>query len=190
MQETVKGVEVSEEVPEDMDSASINDFDAEAQAFPEYMESLEQKGVYLSGPIRCVADNGKGWREDIINDYPEINFNNPLDMYDPDEQEILCDPVDLDSDSDKEQIVPSEYVIEDKTLINQSEAVFLGLPKEIARGSCMESMYSFFQGIPVFVWTMDRQEESGWIFHHSEFIDNDRDEVMYELKKYLGENNE
>ena len=67
MQETVKGVEVSEEVPEDMDSASINDFDAEAQAFPEYMESLEQKGVYLSGPIRCVADNGKGWREDIIN---------------------------------------------------------------------------------------------------------------------------
>jgi len=49
----------------------------------------------------------------------------------------------------------------------------------------MESMYAVMRGIPLFVWTIEGQEESGWIFDHAEFMSDDRDEVMKELKLWL-----
>ena len=156
-----------------------------AEEHSAFMDSLDANGVYLSGPIRCVDDNGVQWRDEIIEDYPEIDFNNPLDNYTPEEHDILNDPIDFDEDSEKKQVLPSEYVFEDKIMINKSDALFLGLPEEIARGSMMESMYAAMRGIPLFVWTMDHQRESGWIYDHAEFMSNDRDEVMKELKLWL-----
>jgi hypothetical protein len=70
-------------------------------------------------------------------------------------------------------------------MINSSDAIFLGLPKNIARGSMMESMYGFLRDVPVFVWIIDGQEESGWIRNHAEFMSNDRDKVIKELKQWL-----
>ena len=156
-----------------------------AEEHSAFMDSLDANGVYLSGPIRCVDDNGVQWRDEIIEDYPEIDFNNPLDNYTPEKHDILNDPIDFDENSEKKQVLPSEYVFEDKVMINKSDAFFLGLPEQIARGSMMESMYAAMRGIPLFVWTIDNQEESGWIRNHAEFMSNDRDEVMKELKLWL-----
>lgn len=153
--------------------------------YSEFMDSLDSEGVYLSGPIRCVDDNGAGWRESLISDYPDILFRNPLDNHDPKEEEILNDPVNFDEDSDKRQVLPSEYVSDDKIQINKSEAIFVGLPEVISSGTKMEMMYSYMKGIPIFVWVMDDQEYSGWTFHHAEFISNNRDEVISELEQWL-----
>ncbi len=153
--------------------------------YSSFMDSLDTDGVYLSGPIRCVEDNGHEWREELIEDYPEIKFNNPLDNFDPETHDILNDPIEFDEEAEKEQVLPSEYVMEDKVMINESDVVFLGLPEAIARGSCFESMYASMRGIPLFVWTIDNQTESGWIRAHAEFMSNDRDEVMREVKECL-----
>lgn len=142
-------------------------------------------GVYLSGPIRCVDDNGHDWRDEIIEEYDSVQFHNPLDRYDPDSVEILNDPIDFDEESELEQILPSEYVSDDKISICKSDCVFVGLPEEIARGTMMECMYAALQDIPIFVWEMDGQQESGWIYHHATFVDGDRERVMEEILDHV-----
>lgn len=165
---------------------SVNDLNEPVdEDHSEFMDSLDADGVYLSGPIRFAEDNGVGWREELKEDYPEVTFNSPLDHYNPEEVDILCDPVDLDPDSDKEQILPPEYVIDDKIQINESDAVFVGLPEVISRGTCMEIMYAFMRDVPVYVWTIDGQKESGWVYEHAEFMSNNRNEVMKEVKECL-----
>lgn len=153
--------------------------------YEEFMDYTGKEGVYLSGPIRCLDNNGVEWRDSIIEDYNDVVFNNPLDNYSPEEADILNDPLHLDSESQKEQVLPSEYVMEDKMMINRSEAVFVGLPEAIARGTMMELMYAYMRNIPFFVWTIDGQEESGWIYEHAEYMDDNRDWVMGEVKECL-----
>jgi hypothetical protein len=153
--------------------------------YTDFMDSLESKGVYLSGPIRCVDDNGVGWRQSLIDDYPEITFNSPLDNFSPETHDILNDPIQLDEDSGKKQILPSEYVLEDKIMINESEAVFVGLPNAVARGTMMETMYAYMRDIPFFVWIIDGQEESGWIYDHAEYMSESRADVVNELRQWL-----
>jgi hypothetical protein len=168
----------------------MNDSDfGEGEDLPsEFMKSLEADGVYLSGPIRCVDDDGRQWRNSLIEDYPEIDFNNPLDNFDPETCDILNDPIEFEENAEKEQVLPSEYVTEDKIMIQQSDAVFVGLPDEKARGTMMESMYAYGHGIPFFVWIIDDQDESGWIFDHAEVMDADREIVMNEVKECLKNN--
>lgn len=153
-----------------------------------YMDSLDSDGIYLSGPVRCVDDNGIEWRKEVIDNNPGLDFNNPLDNYSPEEEDILSDPAEFSEDSDRDQILPAEYVTEDKIMINDSEAVLLGLPENIARGSLMEAMYAHMRDIPIFVWTIEGQRESGWIFHHSEFMHSSREKVIEEIKDYMREN--
>jgi len=155
------------------------------QKVPEELIEKEKNSIYLCGPIRKVEDDGRGWRNNLIEEYSnEFNFVNPLDRYDPEDQEVLNDPSDFSNNSEKEQILPSEYVMSDKLAIQQCEFVFVGLPDVVARGSCMESMYAYMKGIPFFLWTIDEQKESGWMFEHAEVVHSDRDEVMEMLKKY------
>lgn len=141
--------------------------------------------VYLSGPVRLVDDDGREWRENVIDDFGnEFDFINPLDTFDPETHDILSDPKNFNEDSEKEQILPSEYVLEDKLGIMESQFVFLGLPEVIARGSMMEVMFAYRNDIPFFVWTMDGQTESGWLFNHAEYMDDDRDAVIDAMRNH------
>lgn len=153
--------------------------------FDGYMNSMESRGIYLSGPIRCVDDDGRNWRNELIDDHPDFHFNNPLDNFDPETHDILNDPIQLNPDSDKQQVLPSEYVLEDKIMMSSSDVVFVGLPNEISRGTMMEVMWAYTRNIPVFVWVIDGQEESGWIYEHAEFMSENRDEVMNEVRQWL-----
>lgn len=159
-----------------------------ADEIVEQVENMaESDGVYLSGPIRCADDDGRGWREDLIEDYgEEFTFNNPLDMYDPDEVDIVCDPVDYLPDSDREQILPSEYVTQDKYLIADSECVFVGLPEIIARGTMLECGFAKWAiGIPFFVWKNEGQEESGWIFDNAKYVSENREDVIRAIRNWM-----
>lgn len=141
--------------------------------------------VYLSGPVRCVEDDGRKWRGKVIERYRStFEFRSPLDRFDPNEHEILRNPENLDESSDRRQVLPCEYVLEDKVLITESDYILVGLPESIARGTMMECMWGFcVEDTPFFVWTIDGQEESGWIYHHSEFMSDDLDEVMKEIER-------
>lgn len=159
-------------------------------AMPEEMlKEIEQADgqdtIYLSGPIRKATDNGKEWRESLIEDYSDdFDFINPLDEYSPETHEILSDPIDFDPDSDKEQVLPQEYIFTDKMNIQESDYVFVGLPEVISRGTDMEIMYAYDNSIPVFVWTMNGQKDSGWVRYHAEFTNSDRETVMEEIRNY------
>lgn len=156
------------------------EFDMVAQTTPEIDQ--DKPVVYLSGPIRKADDDGEEWRNGIIEEYEdEFFFNNPLDNYHPDTHDILSNPLHYDEESDKEQILPVEYVTEDKIDINQADYIFLGLPDVIARGSCMEVMYGSLIGKDVFVWKIDNQTESGWIYEHAESMNSNRETVIQDM---------
>jgi hypothetical protein len=152
---------------------------------PESLVDEKKNTIYLSGPIRKAEDNGRSWREDIVSEYSDhFDFCNPLDKFNPTEHEILSDPVNISEEPDKSQIIPSEYVPSDKLGIRESEFMFVGLPEIIARGTCMECQYAYEHNTPFFVWTMDGQEESGWLFHHAEVMYDDRDALMDYIQNY------
>lgn len=144
-------------------------------------------GVYLSGPIRKVDDNGILWRKQFKQDYGErFKIFSPIDEYNPEEVEVLNDPIKYNEDSDKKQILPSEYTMKDKTIIDKSDVVFVGLPDCIGRGTMLECGYAFWENdMPFFVWTIDGQEESGWIYEHCEFMHSDREQVVDEMDEYM-----
>lgn len=161
----------------------MNDIEREELVIEAAEETFEQDGVYLAGPIRCLDDDGRTWREEFEKDYwDDFEINNPLNENDPEEVNILNDSIQY---ADEDDVTPSELTYTDKSLIIRSEAVFVGLPEVISRGSCMEMMYAYMKNIPVFVWKMDGQEESAWIFHHSEFMHEERDEVVSFMERYL-----
>lgn len=152
---------------------------------PDGVVETQSNTIYLSGPIRKDDSDGRDWRNTLIEGYSnKFEFINPLDFYDPQTHEILNDPIQLSDDSDKKQILPSEYVMEDKLNILSSEYVFVGIPEVIARGTMMEAMFAYASDIPVFTWTNDGQEESGWLYHHSEFMSSDREAVMKAIENY------
>lgn len=141
--------------------------------------------IYLCGPIRKATDNGREWRNSLIKEYSDTyDFRNPLDEYDPETHDVLNDPIEYDENSDKKQVMPQEYIFTDKMNILESDYVFVGLPEVISRGSCMEMMFCYFEDIPYFVWTMNGQQESGWITHHAKFVDADRDRVMEAINNH------
>ena len=148
------------------------------------VETFErEKGIiYLSGPIREVEDDGRGWREEFKRDYgDEFDILSPLDAFDPSEVSILHSSLDYNPDEEKEQILPVEYITSDKSDIARSEAVFVGLPDVISRGTSMECMFCFMTGTPYYLWEMDSQDESGWITYHADFVHGDRDVVVQEM---------
>jgi len=162
---------------------------SEAEDIFEAAQSMtEETSIYLSGPIRCADDNGVGWRKEVIEEYPNLEFNNPLDNYSPETDEVLSDPAHLDEESERRQVLPCEYVADDKILINKSDVFLLGISNVIARGSMMEAMYARLSGKSIFVWVIDGQLESGWIAHHAEYIDSDRERVMNEVKRCVQDN--
>jgi len=162
------------------EEATQNDFVASSTV------GWDTKGVvYLSGPIRKAEDNGSSWRNKIIEDYGDkFEFINPLDRHNPEEVEILNHIGQFDESSNNQQVLPDDYVTDDKIEISKSEYMFVGLPDIVSRGTAMEMMFCHFTNTPFFVWKMDGQEESGWVHYHAEFVSDDRDEVMGRLMEY------
>jgi len=149
-----------------------------------FQDSQEQ--IYLSGPIRKSPDNGVGWREDVIADYgDEYNFHNPLDLFSPETHDILSDPIDYEENAENEQVLPSEYVLQDKVAIAESDYILVGLPEIIARGTISECMWGHCMlDKPFFVWEREGQKESGWLYDHAEVMHEDLDVVMREITNH------
>lgn len=152
----------------------------------EFIEKAEQISegfeVYLGGPIMNAPDDGFGWRNQLVEDYPDIWFNNPLDFFDRDVVESISQPTfDTELNGDA-PLIDSELVSEDKFFLAKSDALFVGLSDVPARGTSMEILFAYQRDIPVYVWLRDDQETlSNWLSHHAKFISHNRDETMQAL---------
>ncbi len=95
--------------------------------------------IYLAGPIKNVADNGRIWRNDVKLQYLNKEFYDPLTHLDATEQDI-----------DSETIVKC-----DKGGINQSDAVLVGYEAVESVGTPMEVMYAYERDLPIALWVRD-----------------------------------
>lgn len=144
--------------------------------------------VYLAGPIMFADDGGHGWRDEIVDDYPdEIEWINPLNEVDgsADELTILPDEwaENYDTGEDEEVVTDSEIVEDDKRLIEEeSDAIFVGYyDRMLTWGTPQEQIFGYDNDTPAFTWHkyLDWGDEcSPWLRHHSEFHSTDRDEVV------------
>jgi hypothetical protein len=63
-----------------------------------------------------------------------------------------------------------------------SDFVLLGLPDAIARGSMMEVAWArLVPEIPVYVWILEGQTESGWLYHSAEMMSKNLDFIVREM---------
>lgn len=177
------------EKPEEDTDEPVN-VEIEDEISEKASEISPEKTIYLSGPIRYKQDNGSQWREKIIEDYPEYNFINPLDHFDPDADGLeKLKPSQEIGDIDTENFDPEKYILDseivnsDKLEISRSDAVLVGLYDVIARGTSMEIMYAFMMDIPVYVWTIDYQDASPWVTHHAEIVRPNREILMDAIER-------
>lgn len=103
--------------------------------------------VYLSGPMQHLADEGRRWREEVKQQYPGIDWLDPLDKAIEDEK-----PQDPDFWADHE--LSQDLMDSDKEMIEEADAVFLYRSEEVAsHGAGREHEFAIQNDIPVFVWT-------------------------------------
>lgn len=150
------------------------------------VESSDKPVVYLAGPMKELDDYGGAWRKSIENNYSDLfSFLNPFENVNPATDNVVYDPQDtrhIPSDS----IFPSEYISDNKEMIRNSDAVFVGLQNVISRGTSMEILYAYeVADVPCYTWLVDRQTESGWVYHHSEVAHADLAFVIESMEEDL-----
>lgn len=123
--------------------------------------------VYMAGPITHAPDHGHDWREAIQQDYPEVDWLNPLDQYDAHASEV--EVVYTGEYIDEGDRVSTRAIVEhDKALIRQSDAVLCYWPGYQSDGTAMELCYADESGVPVVVWSEDAPADlSIWIYEHA-----------------------
>lgn len=103
--------------------------------------------VYLSGPMQHLEDEGRRWREEVKQQYPGIEWLDPLDKAIEDEK-----PDDPDFWADPE--LSQDLMDGDKEMIDEADAVLLHRSDSVAsHGAGREHEYASQEGIPVFVWS-------------------------------------
>lgn len=151
--------------------------------------------VYLAGPIMFADDGGHGWRDRIMNDYPnEFNWLNPLDEKDGSSEDLTILPAEVAADytprPGEEVVTDEEVVKDDKRLIREeSDAIFVGYPdKTVTWGTPQEQIYCYQFDKPTFAWhkNLDWIDDcSPWLRFHSEYHSQDRDNVVTYMEKHL-----
>ncbi len=150
--------------------------------------TIEEPVIYLSGPMAHSPDGGSGWRDEMIEDYGDsFVFADPRNSVDPynNDVEIINRMSDYDPDSEKKQIFGSQVVQKDEEMIDDCDALFVGLEDVKARGTISEINYAYERAIPVFVWEVDGQEESCWVYDRAETVNENREFVVNSMGVYL-----
>lgn len=131
-------------------------------------DTPDQTTIYLAGPI-AHTDDPRSWRTEVIERYPTVDFNNPLDKYDAPADEL--DIVSGDTSGEGEVTV-SELVEGDKELLRDADAVLVGYEAVQSAGTPMEIHYAFRRGMPIAVWLRDGtlpDELSPWYRYHTDY---------------------
>ena len=121
--------------------------------------------AYMAGPVMEPADNGRSWREQLKDEYEELEWVDPLDKYSSDDDRYLS---------------PEAIVTQDKYWIDKSDVLFVGWKRQPSVGTPMEMMYSFDREIPVIVWLREGEVESSspWLRYHADSIHTRKREAV------------
>lgn len=151
--------------------------------------------VYLAGPIQHAHDGGHGWRDTVINEYPNLfDWVNPLDEFDGGEDTATILPEDAADDYEPvegEELITDKQVVQtDKKLVQQADALLIGFHDKVpAWGTPFEqaiasgSVDHLHNGKPVAVWhaNIPTEELSPWLRYHATFYS----QRMVENVEYL-----
>lgn len=125
--------------------------------------------TYLAGPVASLDDGGASWRETVMDERLQFNYEDPLEKYNVplDDLEVVAD------DSTKRYrdntVTVSEIVEGDKAKLRNSNAVLVGYENVHSIGTPMEVMWSYMHGYPVLLWVRDdtpRDKLSPWYRYH------------------------
>ena len=114
----------------------------------------------MAGPIQHVNDYGKGWRNRLKQDFPGIDWVDPLEKYN--NQQSVDD---INAEWSDEQIVD-----EDLELIKSCDAVLVHWQEVPSCGTPMEIVYAReMYHIPVIVQTTV-EDPSPWLTAHANAV--------------------
>lgn len=161
--------------------------------------------VYLAGPILWAEEGGHGWRDRVIDAYPDaFEWVNPLDIFDGSEDEATLLPKDYveyyDEDDDENVITDEELVEADKEEVFDCDGMLVGLMDTVHTwGTPQEQVLKWQQGRsngvpggpappPVVVWhnDLDELDLSPWMRYHSTFRSPDMHDCVDRLQAKLG----
>jgi len=143
--------------------------------------------VYLAGPIAAEADGGAAWRDAMVQDFPDIEFLNPLDQYDvpTDDLSIVDAPTAADG-----AVSVRELVEHDKRLLAKADGILAGYSDVQQIGTPMEVVAGWRDDVPVSMWIRDDTpltDISPWYRYHCGQITNDRGLAVSFLERRCGE---
>lgn len=159
---------------------------------------------YLAGPIQHSDGHGVDWREQIQEDFPNIDWRDPLSKYDPTDPKVDFYDEDGDGDlyklqteiagDDETYVTPEDIVEGDKRVIDDADSLLVGWSEVPTAGTPMEMMYVYMLNElhphrdhrPIVVWWRDKDEAEGrlspWVQYHADYVTGDRDEAVTFLR--------
>ena len=125
--------------------------------------------IYLAGPVANVEDGGSQWRNEIVESYPNSDFNNPLDKYNAPAEDLTIVTKPARGDT---EVSHTEIVEGDKELLRESNAVLVGYTDVLSTGTPMEVMWAYERDYPIALWLqggVNPSDLSPWYHYH---VDN------------------
>jgi len=138
--------------------------------------------IYLAGPVANVENGGSKWRNELVESYPNTDFNNPLDKFNApaDNLEIEQNPV------GPNEVSATEIVEADKEILRESDAVLVGYEDIQSVGTPMEVMWAYERDYPITIWLRDGSilpDLSPWYLYHADFITSKQGHAVAHLER-------
>jgi len=138
--------------------------------------------IYLAGPVANVENGGSKWRNELVESYPNTDFNNPLDKFNApaDNLQINQNPV------EPNEVSATEIVEADKEILRESDAVLVGYEDIQSVGTPMEVMWAYERDYPITIWLRDGSilpDLSPWYQYHADFITGKQGHAVAHLER-------
>ncbi|MFW5896372.1 MAG: hypothetical protein ACOCUA_03210 [archaeon] len=142
--------------------------------------------IYLAGPVAAYDDGGREWRDWVQDQFPDIEFKNPLAKYNVPLEELTITA----TETAREDAISVDRLVEsDKRLLRESDALLVGYSDVKSIGTPMEVMWARERDYPVALWIRDDTDFealSPWYRHHVTACTNDVTMAIGHLTGQLG----
>jgi len=142
--------------------------------------------VYLSGPVAAYDDGGREWREWVQDQFPDVQFKDPLSKYNVPVEELTITSTETPFEG---EVSVDVLVGSDKDLLRVSDAVLVGYTDVKSVGTPMEVMWARERDYPVALWVRDDtpvDELSPWYRHHVTACTTDVELAISHLTEQVG----
>ena len=138
---------------------------------------MSDRRIYLAGPVAVKDDGGAGWRDRLVEDYPAVEWLDPLAKWNVPAEELSI----IEGEAGADQVSVSEIVEDDKRLVHEADAVLIGYEHVRSVGTPMETHLAWQSDTPVVLWIRDGTQIgdiSPWYRYHVNAITDNRDHAV------------